>query len=201
MKAGLVLGAVFLMIPGRWAAAAEALPAQPPPAGVEGSTPTVERLPGPADQIYRPEEPPPELSYVYALRGPLFYEAVGRPDLAERYRWRSGAKMATRVLGGVTVAVGALWWMFAKLGDTLLTDCTSFYAPDVCHKTYWGPDITMVAGLAAIVMPSFIDDDPVGLEERARLVETATSRWRPTSLSLAPRVDRDGASLALAGRF
>ena len=50
MKAGLVLGAVFLMISGRWAAAAEGAPAAPParrPSAVEGSTPPVERLPGP----------------------------------------------------------------------------------------------------------------------------------------------------------
>src|SRR5450432_3482128 len=38
-KAGLVLGAVFLMIPARWASAAEALPAAPAPATVEASTP------------------------------------------------------------------------------------------------------------------------------------------------------------------
>jgi hypothetical protein len=209
MKAGLVLGAIFLVIPARWAAAAEVAQPYEPPPPVEPSTPPVEHLPPPGSEIIRPQEPPPvsqELPPVPApdfrkLRGPAFYESVGRHDLARRYRDTRALKTTVRVLGAVAATAGALWWFADKLNDTLFEDCSSSSAPAVCNKTYWAPDVLMAASVAVIILPSFFDTDPVDADERARLYETAHARPRTTSFSLAPRLDHDGASLALTGRF
>jgi hypothetical protein len=191
-KAGLVLGAVFLMIPGRWAAAAEGAPAAPPavpPQAVEGSTPPVQSLPAPDDFYAR-------------AGGPAFYTLVGRPDLRQSYEVRRGGKAALRVVGGLSLIVGALWWYVEIVGDdSLLVDCTRYHSEAECSRVHAGPDLMMLGGLAALILPAFIEDDPLSLPERAELLRKPTAPPRLASLALAPRVDRDGALLALAGRF
>ena len=59
----------------------------------------------------------------------------------------------------------------------------------------------MGGGLVALLVPSTFDEDPLGFDEREALLRDFVSRQRARRLSLAPRVDRDGAALALAGTF
>jgi hypothetical protein len=189
--AGLVFGTVFLMIPGRWAAAAEGAQAAPP-AAVEGSTPPV-NLPAPDDFFAR-------------AGGGGFYDLVGRPDLRERYEMRRDAKFASRVAGGIGLITGTIWWIvdvFKDAGSVAAgpNDCGSAQPAPICSRIHWGPDILMGVGAAALIVPAFVEDDPLTLQEREDLVRKPGSRPNVTSLSLAPRVERDGASLGLSGRF
>jgi hypothetical protein len=202
-QAGLALGAVLLMIPGRWAAAAE-------PAPVQDSTAPVHPLPGPGDEIYRPEAPPEEedeegpdeaLARLLYLPPDLFYREVGRPDLADSVHERHAFKFGARALGGLGLGVGVLWWLFANMADTLLIDCSQPSPDPVCNKTHWGPDLLMAGSLAVLVTGFIVDEDPLNWGQRYDLAIKSVGTARLSNLSLAPRVDRDGGGLMLAGRF
>ena len=204
MKAGLVLGVAFLMISVRWAAAAEGAPAAVPPAAVEGSTAGVQPLPG-------PRSAPPRLTIdPRMIEGALFYDVVGRPDLAAEYRTRHGWAVASRVVGGISLGLGAFTWLSAQLIDV------AFKAPfcglqtdPACRQgpgTLWVPDLMMAGGLALLILPGFWSNDPVSLDEKADLARKAEARAEatrrfPWHVTAAPTPSGQGGALAFSGRF
>jgi hypothetical protein len=187
-----VLGAIFLMIPARWAAAAEAAPSEQPPGAVEASTAAVQPLPDRTELIAQK---------LMLREGDNFYYAVGRPDLALRYWGRFGAKFGMRFFGGGAVLGGlfALAVTYAARNEGIMGG----YEPGRAGYAVGG--LVAAAGVALLIVPSAWDSDPVSPEERARLAHDAAARMAQAQstpgLSLVPLVDRDGASLALVGRF
>jgi hypothetical protein len=191
-KAGLVLGAVFLLIPGRWAAAAEEPPAAPYAPPVEGSTPPVQSLPPPAP-VWAPE-------LLARAEGPMFYDYVGRPDLRDRYETRQTAKNAVRIIGGVIFSVG-----FVELYVRNFANFFCAFADPSCHFSQTVPALLTGGGLALMLAPGLVRSDPVSDDEKLELARDAVDgshrHAAPMDLALAPRIDRDGASLAVMGRY
>jgi hypothetical protein len=197
-KAGLVLGVVFLMIPARWASAAEALPAAAAPATVEASTPRDE-----------PWSPALQAMNLMRIDGAAFYDAVGRPDLASRYGTRHALQITGRVVGGLSLGLGVLSWVAVKalLAGFKLPYCAINDPDPACHRdeTLWVPDL-MMAGGAALIVATLGRTDPVSDDEKAELAYDAARR-PPSPLplglnvSITPQAGSDGATLMLAGRF
>jgi hypothetical protein len=259
-KAGMVLGVVFLMIPGRWAAAAEgaAVQASPPrdassaaphlgapttgsplapvKAAVDDERPVSNPRP-PRRMMVDPEAsegresrergedgspwPPRLMVDPLTIEGASFYDAVGRPDLAASYRARHGWAVASRVVGGVSLGLGALAWVAIQtvyvaaaaytLPFCILTVDSAATTQD-CGKssgpgTLWVPDIMMAAGLTLLVVPALWSNDPVSNAEKEDLARDAGARERraPRSLSwnvsAAPLPGGQGGALSFAGRF
>jgi hypothetical protein len=187
MAAGLVLGAIFLMIPGRWARAAAADP-------VEDSTRGVQPLPAPDASPRR------RLALdLLSLQGAEFYDAVGRPDLATRYWARFGAKVVMRLFGAGALLGGLL--VVIVNSDGGWGGCQ----PHSCASSEVAGGLGMAGGLALLIAPAAWDSEPVSPEERVRLAHTAAargSRWQGAhELWLVPRVERDGGGLTFTGRF
>jgi hypothetical protein len=221
-KAGLVLGVVFLMIPARWAAAAEGAAVAAAAVPVEGSTPAVDderpaSNPGPPRRMAvdpdAPQVRPPRLMVdPLTIEGASFYDAVGRPDLADSYRARHGWAVASRVVGGLSLGLGMLTWVAvqALVAGVELPVCVA--APDsmACHQgpgTLWVPDIMMAAGLTLLVVPAAWSNDPVSEDEKADLAREAASgvasapRRVSWNVSAAPLPGGQGGAVALSGRF
>jgi hypothetical protein len=55
--------------------------------------------------------------------------------------------------------------------------------------------------LAALLVPAYFDDDPLRPEVRDGLHHDLEQRERAERLSLAPHLERDGASRVLTGRL
>jgi hypothetical protein len=185
MKAGLMLGAFFLMIPSRWAAAGESAPVAVPAPGVEASTPGVQRLPAPR----------PTAADLLTIRGATFYDVVGRPDLASEYRSRHGWAIASRVVGGISLGIGALAWAGAQAFADPLCDSPS------CRPKLLVPDLMMAGGAALLILPFLWSNDPVSDEEKARLAHEAENRWAGLSMAAAPAADGRGGTFVVGGRF
>jgi hypothetical protein len=193
-----VLGAVFLMIPARWASAAEALPTAPAAASVEVSTPRD-----------KPWSPNREAVNLMRIDGAAFYDAVGRPDLASRYGTRHALQITGRVVGGLSLGLGVLSWVAVKalLEGFELPGCALSNNDPSCHhdETLWVPDL-MMAGGAVLILATLGRTDPVSDGEKADLAYEA-ARKPPSplplglSVSIAPHAESDGATLTLAGRF
>ena len=209
MKAGKVTVAVALVAfvavsQGRWAAAGERFPTQDE--AERRLVPSGEPSPPPNDVA--PAAPSLRLAVnPFLLEGAAFYDAVGRPDLAHRYRTRQGWKTGSRVIGGISLGLGALAWVVARsveftfgssacgvgaaLGD--MSPCTPAY------KTLWVPDLMMAGGLALLIVPSLWSNDPVSLEEKLRLANEAGTRGVSWNVSAAPAPG--GGTIVLGGRF
>ena len=214
--AGLAVGLLSLMIPARWAAADDA----PAPTTVEAQHAGVqsraqsgenraERASGPgpsAAGAALTQAPLPELAFsLLAIQGAAFYTSVGRPDLAEAYSNRHALKWTSRIIGIVSLSIGVLAWSSYAVLSGPLGGCQSRPEDPACNKTLWVPDIMTAGGLALIMGPSFFDTHPVSMQEKVGLADAAVFRWRQPPraqpLSLVPRVERDGGSLMLSGRF
>jgi hypothetical protein len=199
-KAKLVLGAVFLMIPARWASAAEAAaeaPAVPVAATVEDSTPR--------DGSWSPAR---QAENLMKIDGAAFYELVGRPDLASSYSTRHTLQITGRVVGGISLGVGLLSWVVINAVILSFQTPYCFNNPNAsCSSdvTLWGPDL-MMAGGAVLILATLGRTDPVSDDEKAHLAHAAAKR-RPTPLplglnvSVTPHAESDGATVMLAGRF
>jgi hypothetical protein len=135
-----------------------------------------------------------------SVTGAAFYESVGRPDLATSYRTRFGLKLASRIAGAVAIVSGGLWLVYQRVDEGLANDCGGSNSPPVCDRTHWGPDLVMLGGLAALIVPAFFDTEPVSAAERARLARGA-SRDLSWSFSAAPAPSGQGGTLLLGGRF
>jgi hypothetical protein len=224
-RAAVVLGAFLAMLPARWAAARAPECESPPAAGPASAAPkphapaqaaddeTPARWPRrerrtSVDPNAPPGAPPLLLVDPRMLEGASFYETVGRPDLAAGYRTRHGLKIASRVVGGVSLGLGALTWVAVRALEA------GFSAPfcvagaqDACgppKDTLWVPDIMMAGGLALLVAPLLWSNDPVSLEEKVALARGAFAGTRPSAAvmwSFAPAPGGQGGTLLLSGRF
>jgi hypothetical protein len=202
-NATLALFAVLLMIPGRWAVAE---PGKPAPAqtlsDVENSTPEGGSRAN-ADIPESSFERSPLLRFDRRSMEPTaFYEAVGRPDLADKVRLRRYGAFASRAVGGALLAVGAL---DLALGLVIsgLAPCASAGG---CHPQTppWPLYVVMGAGLALLVAPAIWTNDPVSDAENERLSSEAERRARRSpgwSLSAGPTPTGQGGALSFATRF
>jgi hypothetical protein len=225
-KVGWVFGAVFLMISGRWAEAAEAGPVPATTPVVEGSTSSVERLPAPVAalpgaQVTDDETPAREPTARPMAVGPgarplrlavdprliegaSFYDAVGRPDLADEYRTRHAFAVASRVVGGISLGLGAIVWAVAKTFyvDVNTTQCLVTVGMSCPQQTptLWVPDVMMAGGLALLVVPALWTNDPVSAAEKDRLAREAGGRlsW---NVSAAPAAAGRGGTFVVGGTF
>jgi hypothetical protein len=167
LKAALALVAFVAMLPARWVAA-QTLAAPPPQ--------------------------PRLMIDPLTIQGAAFYDVVGRPDLASEYRWRHGWAIASRVVGGISLGLGALAWAGAHaFADPL---CEGPSCPG--NKTLWVPDIMMAGGAALLVLPFLWSNDPVSIEEKARLAHNAL--WG-VSWNVAAAPVAEGATLVVGGHF
>jgi hypothetical protein len=171
MKAALALVAFVVMLPARWAMAQTV--SSPAPSGA------------------------PPLAVEPLPKGAAFYDAVDRPDLAAIYRSRHRWAIASRVVGGISLGLGAIVWEAAQVAEAeanplCQTNCGS-------HRM-WVPYTMMAAGAALLVLPVFWSNDPVSDEEKARLAREA-GRTMGFNFAAAPAADGRGGTLVLGGRF
>jgi hypothetical protein len=215
--AALLVGAIFLTIPGRSALAADPAPPSETPASVEGSPPSivvpVAPSPPAGEVLGTAREAPPPLVEIdpFQLKGPAFYSALGRGDLAQRYRERGELKTASRILGGLSLTVGTVWVAMYGLASAFASavNCAGREDDASCKKNIPPPiaaDVLCGAGLVALVAPSFWSTDPLNDDEKRALVESVTRarttfQPRDVHLSAAPTPDGQGATFRLAGRF
>jgi len=109
------------------------------------------------------------------LKGPLFYEVIGRPDLALRYRRRQSAKTLVRVGGGIALGVGILGtiaeaaaasftaWPCALSGSSNQPACASQSGSPV-------PLALLGLGVAMLIAPSFWSTDPLTEAQKVDLL-------------------------------
>jgi hypothetical protein len=223
-KATLALGLLFLLIPGRWAAAATLPPSPDGPAaraGVEPSTPDGGNLPfdsrAPHGTTLAPRATPsPPAPVVEApltlafdprlVEGASFYEVVGRPDLAAEYRSRHAWAVGLRTVGGLSLGLGVLAWVAIQAATAAFTVpfCAvgEKSACDADTGTLWVPDLMMAGGLALLIAPAFWSNDPVGPSERDALAREAAERYRHprASVSFSPTIG-GGGQISLSARF
>jgi hypothetical protein len=209
----LVLGSFVAVLPARWAAAEEPVvpvPCVATPATDDeqpaGAPRRLRRTTAEPDGDLWPPPPPP--FDPLTIEGASFYEVVGRPDLAAAYRARQGWAVASRVLGGLSLGIGAVAWVAVRVAEATLSVpfCAlgDMAACQPARDTLWVPDIMMAGGLALLILPAFWSNDPVSDAEKAELVRTALARARPAravSLSFAPVLGGEGGTLSLSGRF
>jgi hypothetical protein len=195
LKTTVALVAFVAISQARWAAAGERFPTQDEAerrlVPVGGAPP---RAPAP---------PPPPAVNPFVLDGGSFYDLVGRPDLAARYRTRHAWKSGLRIIGGVSLTLGALTWTMARMLEATFSSSVCGLAQqsacDPGYKTLWVPDLMMAGGLALMVVPGFWSDDPVSKEEKARLARDATARGVSWNVSAAPAPG--GGTIVVGGRF
>jgi hypothetical protein len=141
------------------------------------------------------------------LEGYAFYMAVGRPELARRYRRRRHLKRAIQgggaILMGVALLAAGYLWAFEVYDCATPDDECNDNIPDSWTYTLLG---VAGVGLVALVAPVFVRTDPVSDEEKAFLAQQAryARSFAPTDVrvSLAPpATGLAGASLVLSGRF
>ena len=151
----------------------------------------------------------------------VFYNVIGRPDLAARYKHRESVKTTVRFVGGTVLVVGVLWglldlWATTTVntltaGPCLLTagsgSTSSSSSSDVCatQSPSGIPWAVAAVGLGALIIPAFVPSDPLTDAERRALVSGSTDGSVPR-----PPVDRfkvglvpaaNGAAVFLGGRF
>lgn len=140
------------------------------------------------------------------LRGADFYMAVGRKDLADKYKRNDNLKLTVSILGGVTCVVGAALMLDAfrryehdrLSGEVDRTDEPSFWSTE--QILGW-----TVAGVGAVMalVPWFISSYPVQGEEARRLVDEHNQKLK-AELGLsageapAPSLSHTGSRLILS---
>jgi hypothetical protein len=145
----------------------------------------------------------------HLFEGAAFYDAVGRPDLAEEYRARHGWAIASRVVGGLSLGLGAGVWLIVKTVETTfeVAPCSVLMASGCGQQqgtTLWVPDLMMAGGLALLAVPALWSNDPVSSEQKARLARDAFgAHARPVSWNVAavPLAGGRGGAFSVAGRF
>jgi hypothetical protein len=217
-KAAVALGAFVAMLPARWAAAEEPVAPVPPAAAQATDDETPARTPrrqrrSSVDPEARPGTPPRLVVDPLTLEGASFYEAIGRPDLASEYRTRHALRIGSRVVGGLSLGLGALAWVAMRALEAGATapicgiqivaggDGAACSPPD---DTLWVPDLMMAGGLALLIAPVFWSNDPVSdaeKEELARDVSARARTERAVMWSFAPAPGGQGGTLSLSGRF
>jgi hypothetical protein len=109
------------------------------------------------------------------------------------------------VTGGAVLAAGFLVLVVIAVGIT--GTCDSPCAPgSTPTPSFVVPDSLMLGGLVLLLLPTVFDTDPVNEREKLRLAEAeaaarARPPRRPVNLSIAPRLEHDGAALMLSVRF
>jgi hypothetical protein len=206
-NATLALCAVLLMIPGRWAVAE---PGKPAPAqtlpDVENSTPDGGSRAN-VDIPASPLERSPLLRFNRRSMEPTeFYEAVGRPDLADKVRSRRLWAFASRAVGGSLLVSGALGLALAVYFSGWAAPPCDGAVPQECyaHNSPWPLAVVAGAGLALLVAPVLWTNDPVSDDENERLSSAAERRARRApgwSLSAGPAPTGQGGALSFVTRF
>lgn len=156
-----------------------------------------------------PFSPPPVPLSVNPLliEGIGFYEAVGRPDLAARYRSADSAKTVSRVVGGASVIVGVLWGildLLATAADNTLgyLGCGSASSSTPCAAASpsplpWG---LALLGVGALVIPSFISSDPLTYDQKRALIYSGRAGVE-LHLGAGVAPGPNGGSAFVVGRF
>jgi hypothetical protein len=117
------------------------------------------------------------------LEGTAFYDAVERPDLAERYRERSGVRATARV-GGPILAVGSVVGAVALLANDMKSceqgragSCLSLPTTDLLLATFVG-FAGVTTGVAIAVWGRHSDPHVVTIDEARALAEDHARRAR-----------------------
>ena len=109
------------------------------------------------------------------LKGPLFYEVIGRPDLALRYRRRQSTKTLVRVGGGITLGVG----LIGVIGEAAAASFTvlpcalsgSSNQPACASPTSSPVPLALLGlGAAMLIAPSFWSTDPLTEAQKVDLL-------------------------------
>jgi hypothetical protein len=158
------------------------------------------------------------------LNGASFYTAVGRDDLASRYRSRRNTKIGF-IVGGTAVAIGAILYAASGL-DCEYPDFPSTPAEDAAYerceddgmsRLQWGLGISLVGSLASTIA-LFVPSHPVpvstrrqlaiehneGLRTRLGLDSEYTPRLLRSPIrdvNVTPYAAAGGGGLVLQGRF
>jgi hypothetical protein len=212
MKAAFAPVAFVVMLPARWAAAAETVETTVSPLPDVGQAVDSEvprRAPGPpARMAVDPEESQPAAPRLeidpMMVKGASFYDVVGRPDLAAQYRTRHGFAVGSRVVGGITLGLGVTAWVAVELVDAFSKSfCIFDRTASGCSQSppTLIPDIMMATGAVLLLAPAFWSNDPVSEREKKRLARDAESRQFDVSLAAAPSPDGRGGTVVLGGRF
>jgi hypothetical protein len=138
------------------------------------------------------------------LSGPVFYEAVGRPDLAKSYRRRHAAKITLLSAGGSVLATGvflaALEGVAAGSANTIGGVPCAFMNTSngqTCARAEPSPLPWIVAGVGAlaVVTGAAMPSDPLTETEREALLDGGVQ------ISAAPAARGRGGTLVIGGRF
>ena len=97
-----------------------------------------------------------------SLANAAFYDALGRSDLAEKFRTRRALKYALPIVGGIVATAGLLVMIYSRSLGTGLTQEEQILV---------GGGLTLGVGLGAVFGNLFIPLDPVNSDEAKQLVD------------------------------
>jgi hypothetical protein len=172
---------------------------------------------------FSPGAPPPPAEApvvsrpgVGAASGADFYLAVGRPDLAARYRERQGVKRGVQVAGGVALGLGVIWGLLdlAVVTTARATTLIPCVLSEIASGSSDGaarpardpicdaepsavPWVVSSVGAGMLVIPAFVPSDPVSDAERRQLARHHDG----LRAQAAPFVTAQGGGLMISGRF
>jgi hypothetical protein len=142
------------------------------------------------------------------IEGAGFYDAVGRPDLAARYRHADALKTTSRVVGGGAILLGVVWGILDLIftavenagADLSCAGSSNPSSSNPCPQKSVSviPWTVAALGLGALVIPSFISSDPLTDAQKRSLVYGPRSG---PSFSAGVAPSQGGGSLFVAGRF
>ena len=145
------------------------------------------------------------------LNGARFYEVVGRPELAKRYRGRMGARVALMAGGGAVTLGGGLMALLTLSPGCAVYDAASFRCVQTRTPSLVVPGLVIGSiGLVALMVGAFINPNPVGPQEAVELAQEFNRKLDATSeapkktkmqVSFAIAPTADGVSAAFAVRF
>ncbi len=106
------------------------------------------------------------------LEGEAFYQAIGRTDLADSYRARSGTRLGL-LLGGGAVTLGGTAMMLGGIGGRCVREnAASYDCLQREHQELLIPGILLgTAGAVAMVVGAALQSHPVEVLEARRLAE------------------------------
>jgi hypothetical protein len=146
--------------------------AKPPPAVVAASPSGSDQVVANARELYRHLQ----ITFIgkdafrenLLLRGATFYDAVERPDLAERYRTLESRKTLVGTLGGVALGAGAAW------GGIDLTIAKT--DPRAHHSATVIPWAIAIAGLVTMIVAVALPGEVATDAERQTLAREHNER-------------------------